>query len=75
LDPSATFVRLVAERRRHYAAKVVQRAWRRFAELQRFRRRCAVRRIEAAVVDWLLRPGGTASRAAAARFACWQRSQ
>jgi hypothetical protein len=74
-DRSATIVRLVAERRRHYAAKVVQHEWRRFAELQRFRRGRAVRRIEAAVVDWLLRPGGSASRAAAARFAVLSRSQ
>jgi hypothetical protein len=42
----------------------IQRAYRAYRV-----RRCAVRRIEAAVIDWLLRPGGSASRAAAARFA------
>jgi hypothetical protein len=57
---------LVRERRRHYAAIRIGRAWRAWAER---RRRRAVAVIENTVLEWLLRPGrGSAYRKAESRW-------
>ena len=47
---------LVQERRRHYAAGILGRAWRRHAVIRNMKRKRAVGVIEAAVLDWMMRP-------------------
>jgi hypothetical protein len=57
---------VAAQVRYCHAVRRIQRQWRSYVDR---RRRCAVAVIEAAVLEWLLRPGRTVYRAAARRWA------